>query len=128
MKAGRPSYHVPSKWVTVTTPQGMMYFDLDEKGNLVKGDTKELRPSHIVPLGPCPVVPPVIAARGRHPAKAQLPGPPHPGLIAAPPPPPAPPRPPSPVAPPEPQTFFDDDSLSFFNGFSEFPDDFSYQF
>jgi hypothetical protein len=47
MKAGRPAYHVRSKWVTVTTPQGILYFELDAKGNLLR---KDLRPDRIVPL------------------------------------------------------------------------------
>jgi hypothetical protein len=42
MKAGRPSYHVRAKWLTVSLPQGMIYFELDSKGNLVTG-----RPHHI---------------------------------------------------------------------------------
>jgi hypothetical protein len=44
MKAGRPSYHVPAKWITVGTPQGLIYFELDKKGNLI---TKVTTPHHI---------------------------------------------------------------------------------
>jgi hypothetical protein len=47
MKAGRPAYHVRSKWVTVTTPQGVLYFELDAKGNLLR---KNLHPDRVVPL------------------------------------------------------------------------------
>jgi hypothetical protein len=69
MKAGRPSYHVQSKWVTVASPQGLLYFALDDKGNLVKGKDRELRPDHIGPL----VLPgPVLPVRPRKPAKPKL--------------------------------------------------------
>jgi hypothetical protein len=48
MKAGRPSYHVRSKWITVTTPHGLMYFELDTKGSLV---SKKLEPHHFTDFG-----------------------------------------------------------------------------
>jgi hypothetical protein len=35
MKAGRPSYHIRAKWITVQLPQGAVYFELDQKGNLL---------------------------------------------------------------------------------------------
>jgi hypothetical protein len=35
MKSGRPSYHIPAKWITVNLQQGMRYFELDKKGNLL---------------------------------------------------------------------------------------------
>jgi hypothetical protein len=33
-KAGRPSYHIPAKWITVTLPQKVLYFEFDKKRNL----------------------------------------------------------------------------------------------
>jgi hypothetical protein len=52
MKAGRPSYHVRSKWLTVTTPNGVLYFELDAKGNLVKGRVSKLTPHHVIGTRP----------------------------------------------------------------------------
>jgi hypothetical protein len=67
MKAGRPSYHIPSKWVTVSTPQGIVYYLLDDKGNLVRGEDKQFHPDHIAPLtlppGPPPQLPRARKAR-----------------------------------------------------------------
>jgi hypothetical protein len=37
MKAGRPTYHIAAKWITVTLPQGVLYFELDQRGNLARG-------------------------------------------------------------------------------------------
>jgi hypothetical protein len=58
MKAGRPVYHVPSKWVTILTPTGLMYFELDKKGNLIKTEMS-LSLHHILPItsvmGPAPL-------------------------------------------------------------------------
>jgi hypothetical protein len=52
MKAGRPSYHIPAKWITVTLPQGIMYFELDKKGNL---QNRVVAPHHILD---CKTIPP----------------------------------------------------------------------
>jgi hypothetical protein len=46
MRVGRPSYHIPAKWITVKMPQGLMYFELGEKGTLINNHQK---PHHIVP-------------------------------------------------------------------------------
>jgi hypothetical protein len=127
MKAGRPSYHVQSKWVTVASPQGLLYFALDDKGNLVKGKDRELRPDHIGPL----VVPgPALPARSRKAAKprpAEVVTPIRPDAVPAAPitqrPPPAPAAPaPTPFdsLPNGQPNLFDDDDF-----FSLFRDDFS---
>ncbi|KAK8899638.1 hypothetical protein M9Y10_001955 [Tritrichomonas musculus] len=35
MKAGRPRYHIPAKWITVYQPSGtFLYYELDSKGNI----------------------------------------------------------------------------------------------
>jgi hypothetical protein len=66
MKAGRPAYHVRSKWLTVATPDGILYFELDTKGNLVKNKIHQLIPHHIGELQlptirPAVVTPPDMA-------------------------------------------------------------------
>jgi hypothetical protein len=45
MKAGRPSYHIPAKWITVNLPQGILYFEFGTKGNPL---SKIPTPNHIV--------------------------------------------------------------------------------
>jgi hypothetical protein len=69
MKAGRPSYHVRSKWLTVATPSGVLYFELDAKGNLVKGPARQLAPHHVIGSQPPaditpkqPLTVPILAA------------------------------------------------------------------
>jgi hypothetical protein len=47
MKAGRPSYHIRAKWITVATPQGLVYFELDRKGNLIG---KNIAAHHVLPV------------------------------------------------------------------------------
>jgi hypothetical protein len=49
MKAGRPAYHVRSKWVTIATPHGLLYFELDRRGNLIRLN-KQLLVHHVEPL------------------------------------------------------------------------------
>lgn len=44
MKAGRPRYHVPAKWISVYSPRGVMYYELDSKGNIAKGLTEMCTP------------------------------------------------------------------------------------
>jgi hypothetical protein len=51
MKAGRPSYHIPAKWITVNLPQGILYFELDKKGNLL---SKITGPHHTLPQASIP--------------------------------------------------------------------------
>jgi hypothetical protein len=58
MKAGRPSYHIPAKWVVVAMPQGPLYFELDGKGNLVDKKMPRQGPPNPAP----PPVTPVGAA------------------------------------------------------------------
>jgi hypothetical protein len=57
MKAGRPSYHVRSKWVTITTAEGVLYFELDSKGSLVRGKQNQLVPDHIARFAAAPAQP-----------------------------------------------------------------------
>jgi len=57
MRAGRPAYHIRSKWITVATPNGIMYFELDVKGNLV---SKDLSPSRVVAVQNVVQVPPPV--------------------------------------------------------------------
>jgi hypothetical protein len=89
MKAGRPAYHVRSKWLTVATPDGVLYFELDTKGNLVKNTVNQLSLYHIAELQLPTITPPEMA-------KPHAP-PPAPDQPAA-----APIRPPPPVRPPPP--------------------------
>jgi hypothetical protein len=49
MKADRPLYHIRSKWLTIANIDGLLYFELDRRGNLVKGNG-QLIPHHIVPM------------------------------------------------------------------------------
>jgi hypothetical protein len=51
MIAGRAPYRVHSKWITVASTNGILYFALDSRGNLVKARGRELRPDHIRPVG-----------------------------------------------------------------------------
>jgi hypothetical protein len=44
MRAGRPAYHVKSRWITITQPNGLIYFDLDSRGSLVKGSPPRFVP------------------------------------------------------------------------------------
>jgi hypothetical protein len=52
MKAGRPTYHVQAKWITVNLPNRVLYFELDGKGNLVNGTstTHHVRPERSLNL------------------------------------------------------------------------------
>ena len=51
MKAGRPSYHIPSKWISIPGSNCMIYFELDSKGNLVRNKANKLGAHHIVKCG-----------------------------------------------------------------------------
>jgi hypothetical protein len=57
MKAGRPSYHIRSRWVTIAQANGLLRFELDEHGSLAKG-----RPPQLIPF-PSSIqqIPPVLA-------------------------------------------------------------------
>jgi hypothetical protein len=57
MKAGRPSYHIPSRWVTVLLNDGLTYFELDKKGNIVKPSNGAIVPHHVMPIVAPPVQP-----------------------------------------------------------------------
>jgi hypothetical protein len=48
MKAGRQSY-IPAKWIIVSLPEELMYFELDKKGNLVG---KITQPHHVTSRTP----------------------------------------------------------------------------
>jgi hypothetical protein len=127
MKAGRPSYHIPSRWVTVTTPKGVLYFALDDKGNLVRGEGKEIRPERIAPLvSPAALVAPV--PRPRKPPKTSA----TPITPATPPIPVPPANPPATLVGPPPADEFDPFSLEgrafYFEGFSELTEDFPVPF
>jgi hypothetical protein len=123
MKAGRPSYHIPSKWITVSTQQGMMYFRLDDKGNLVRGNDKQLRPDHIAPIAPANTLPQPV----QRPRKVPPPQP-HTAAAARATAPPTVPLPAQPGSPAEVtfDQFFDEDSFTC-PGMSEFPDDFGFE-
>jgi hypothetical protein len=45
MKAGRPIYHIPAKWLTVKMAQRLVFFELDKKGILT---SRAAEPHHIV--------------------------------------------------------------------------------
>ena len=47
MKAGRPSYHVKPMWITVPTVNGLIYYQLDDKGKLI-GNQLALTPHRAV--------------------------------------------------------------------------------
>jgi hypothetical protein len=101
MKAGRPAYHVPSKWVTATTPEGIFYYELDKKGVLI---STKMQPARVVPVDQ-PAQPPVAAS----------PQPVHTAPVA--------PRPPPP--PPEPaidsmDMAFDDSEFFFADPFQSY--------
>jgi hypothetical protein len=79
MKAGRPAYHVRSKWLTVVTKEGIMYFELDKKGTLVSRLGKnDIAPHHVSsaaqaadpPTAQQAEQPPQIAIRSPSPADA----------------------------------------------------------
>jgi hypothetical protein len=122
MKAGRPSYHIPSKWITVSTEQGMMYFRLDDKGNLIRGNDKQLRPDHVAPIVPANALPQPV----QRPRKVPAPQP-HTAAPARATALPTVALPPQPAGPDEVtfDPFFDEDSFTY-SGISEFPDDFSF--
>jgi hypothetical protein len=70
MKAGRPSSHVRSKWLTVAIPSGVLSFELDTKGNLVKSPATVLKPHHVIGTPPPaniapkqPLTVPILAAQ-----------------------------------------------------------------
>lgn len=46
MKAGRPTYRVKAKWVTFQGPEDETFFELDQRGELIKVNKKELKPHH----------------------------------------------------------------------------------
>jgi hypothetical protein len=46
MKAGRPAYHIRSKWLTIVKDGRLMYFELDKKGNLVSKTTHDQITAH----------------------------------------------------------------------------------
>jgi hypothetical protein len=52
MKAGRPSFNIPAKWITINHPQGLMYFELDNNGKLI---SKVNKAHHIVNRAPSAV-------------------------------------------------------------------------
>jgi hypothetical protein len=54
MKAGRPSYHIPAKWVTVVIMQEKRFYELDKKGTLM---SKPVEPQRIVDCDPIPTAP-----------------------------------------------------------------------
>jgi hypothetical protein len=49
MKAGRPSYHIRSRWISVMWNGGLLYFELDTKGNLLNRQGSSSTPHHFVP-------------------------------------------------------------------------------
>jgi hypothetical protein len=61
MKAGRPAYHVRSKWITLKYNGVLMYFELDSKGNLTSRRGNMAEPHHVLPMAQMPTsFPPVV--------------------------------------------------------------------
>jgi hypothetical protein len=57
MKAGRRVHQVPTKWITVTLPSGIKYYELDRKGKLVHAFGPRTFPNG--PPAPRPIAIPV---------------------------------------------------------------------
>jgi hypothetical protein len=73
MRIGRPSFHIPARWITIDLPIGSSFYELDHTGRLQRVNG-EIRPHHIA-LAAAPARQPSHQAISRVPSPVVLPPP-----------------------------------------------------